>query len=501
MIRVPVDDEDVRDVSLLLRSHAPLLFIAEEEGARVHSLLTLAAESTGLPLYEWRAHRGLSKMGTEASAVYKTESPSAALAHLAAANAEAIFYLRDFARSLEEPEVASRLVELHDLFHEHRGAIVLSGTPGDLPERLASLFTCLRLRTPNPLAYHAYLSQVLGELRKTQPVSVHLTSGEVSELIEQLRGMPFFEVRKLLTQAIVDDGRLDASDLKLVRQHKKSVIERSGLLEFIPAEAGSSPIAGVARLKGWLEKRRVAFTAPAQAKSLGLPMPRGLLLVGVQGCGKSLSARATSSIFQLPLLRLDPAMLFRKYFGESEQNFKKALAIAEDVSPCILWIDEIEKAFSGSGEQDGGTSRRILGSFLTWLAEKEELVFVIATANDISGLPPELLRKGRFDEIFFVDLPSLDVRRDIFALHLAQRRQDPEVFDLECLAEATSGFSGAEIEQVVLSGLYAALTDSSALTTSHLLAEVAATQPLSVTMSEKVEELREWARARTVAVD
>lgn len=501
MIRVPVDDDDVRDLSLLLRSHSPLLFIAEEEEARVHSLLELASERTGLPLFEWRAHRGLSRLGAEATAVYKTESPGAVLAHIASANSESVFYLRDFSRCLDESEVASRLVELHDLLHEHRGALVLSGSPRDLPDRLGSLFTCVRLRTPSPLAYHAYLSQVLAELRKTQPVGVHLTSSEVSELIEQLRGMPFFEIRKLLTRAIVDDGRLDASDLALVREHKKSVIERSGLLEFIPVDTGSAPVAGLSRLRAWLERRRVAFTAPAQAKSLGLPMPKGLLLVGVQGCGKSLSARATSSIFRLPLLRLDPAMLFRKYFGESEQNFRKALEIAEDVSPCILWIDEIEKAFSGGGEQDGGTSRRILGSFLTWLSEKEELVFVIATANDITGLPPELLRKGRFDEIFFVDLPTHDVRRDIFALHLAQRKQDPAGFDLDRLAAATEGFSGAEIEQVVLSGLYAALTDALTLTTAHLLDEVAATQPLSVTMSEKVEELREWARARTVAVD
>jgi hypothetical protein len=474
MIRVPIDGDDIRDFSLLIKSHAPLLFVCEEEAARVFSLLESVAEGLAMPLYEWRAHKGLVKV-TGDGPVYKTESPAQALAHLAAANAETIVYFHEFAKILEEREISSRLLELHDLLMEHRGAIVMSGSPSELPEKLANLFTCVRLRAPSDLAYHSYLTQVLTELRKTRAISVRLNSEEVSELIEQLKGLPFFEIRKLLTQAVMEDGKLDAEDLKLASKHKKNVIERSGLLEFIPVELGSSPLAGLSKLKSWLERRRVAFTSPAKAQALGLPAPKGILLVGVQGCGKSLSARATSSIFGLPLLRLAPSTLFRKYFGESEQNMRRALDVAESVAPCILWIDEIEKAFSQGGDQDGGTSRRILGSFLTWLAEKERLVFVVATANDITGLPPEL--------------------------HLAQRRQDPAAFDVGLLAELSEGFSGAEIEQAIVSSLFAAVTDARALDTALIAHELRGTKPLSVTMRERVEALRTWAVGRTVSVD
>lgn len=260
-------------------------------------------------------------------------------------------------------------------------------------------------------------------------------------------------------------------------------------------------MAGLTRFKAWTEKRRLAFTEPARAKSAGLPAPRGLLLTGVQGCGKSLSAKALSATFRLPLVRFDPSNLYRKYVGESEQNFKRALQTAEQVAPCILWIDEIEKAFGGQGDNDGGTSRRIFGSFLTWMQEKKETVFVFATANDISGLPPELLRKGRFDEIFFVDLPSLEVRCHIFALHIARRQKDPAAFDLDALAQRSEGFSGAEIEQVVLSGLYSAFSLEQELSTEILLREIEGTQPLSVTLREKVQALRQWASSRAVPVD
>ncbi len=504
MIAPPIEPDDVRDVSRLLRAHCPLLFVIEPEAARVGALLAKVGAELGMPLFEWRLHRGLARLPAvagDSATVYKTDTAAQALAFVASANAESIVYLRDFSRTLDDPEIASRIDELHELLTEHRGAVVLSGIAGDLPEKMSNLFTCVRLRAPSVESVRVYVAELLADIRKTRPVTVALDPAGVAELLGQLRGLPFSEVRQLIAEAVVDDGRLDRDDLAVIARQKKGVIERSGLLEYIPVDDGPVALAGLANLRAWLDKRRVAFTEPSRAARLGLPVPRGLLLVGVQGCGKSLSARATAASFQLPLVRLDPSSLYRKYFGESERNFRRALAVAESVAPCILWIDEIEKAFSTGGDEEGGTSRRVLGHFLTWLAEKRELVFVLATANDVTSLPPELLRKGRFDELFFVDLPTLSTRREIFSLHLARHRQKPADFDLDALAANAEGFSGAEIEQAVLSALYAAVSEPAPLSTAHLATELCSTQPLSVTMRERVEALREWAQGRTVPVE
>lgn len=499
---LPVHDADVHDLGLLVKAHHPLVFIDGYDQGAIVSLLGAVARSQNLPLFVWTAHDGLVRQGGPGDgAIYKTEKPAACLAHLKSADQEAIVFLSGFESYLGEPDIQSRLVELHDRFLKQRATICLAGDPTKLPAALAGLFTVLHPRTPTREAYHAYVGDVLADVKRRMPVTIDLTPRDVSELIEHLYGLPFHEVRKIITQAVVQDGRLDQGDLSAVLDAKRRIIERLGTLEFIPVVAGSAQLAGLSKLKSWLEKRRMAFVEPAQARSLGLPAPRGLLLTGVQGCGKSLAARSVSAAFGLPLLRMDPGSLYRKYFGESEANMRTALRTAEGVAPCILWIDEIEKAFGRGGDSDGGTAHRILGSFLTWLQEKSETVFVMATANDISDLPPELLRKGRFDEIFFVDLPSHEVREHIFALHLAARRLDPSKFDLEALSAGALGFSGAEIEQAVVSGLYSGLSLNRPLDTELLLREIEATQPLSVTMAEKVEALRAWARERAVFVD
>ena len=501
MTSLPVHDADIHDLGLLVRAHRSLIFMDGYDRGAITSLLAAVARAQDVPFFVWTAHEGLVRQGAADGGVYKTDKPSACLAHLKSADLEAVTFLSGFESYLTEPDIESRLIELHDRFLRHRGVIVLSGDPSRLPAPLAELFTVMHLRTPPREAYHAFVAEVLEEVKGRMPVTVELTPRDVSELIEHLYGMPFHEVRKIITQALVEDGRLDQGDLATVLDAKRRIIERLGTLEFIPVATGAAQLAGLSKLKAWLEKRRAAFVEPTRARALGLPPPRGLLLTGVQGCGKSLAARSVSAAFGLPLLRMDPGSLYRKYFGESEANMRTALRTAERVSPCILWIDEIEKAFGRGGDSDGGTAHRILGSFLTWLQEKDETVFVMATANDISELPPELLRKGRFDEIFFVDLPSHEVRANIFALHLATRRQDPSTFDIEALASATHGFSGAEIEQAIVSGLYSGLAESRTLDTEILLREVEGTQPLSVTMAEKVEALRNWARDRAVFVD
>jgi len=273
-------------------------------------------------------------------------------------------------------------------------------------------------------------------------------------------------------------------------------VREGGLLEFYPPEDNTFELGGFDRLKAWLERARVGFTS--EARALGLPAPRGILIVGVQGCGKSLAAKAIAHAWKQPLLRLDAARLYDKFIGESEKNLRKALDFAEAIAPSILWIDEIEKGFAAGGEADAGLSQRILGSFLTWLQEREASVFVAATANDVMALPPELLRKGRFDEIFFVDLPEAAEREAIFRIHLLLRRQDPATFDLGALTAASEGFSGAEIEQAITAGLYRALHDRQRLTTAMLCEEMRGTQPLSVSRREDVERLREMARGRFV---
>lgn len=498
---LPLADEDIKQLELLVRSHHPLICIESDEDAVVRGLLGAVARRLHMPYLVWTAHAGLCREGEGEGSIYKTESPGQCLAHLRGADSETIAYLPGFQVHLTAVDIQSRILELHQRLMKHRGAIVLRAVAADLPKEVSRLFTTIVLRPPSVESYHRYVNDVLAELKQRMQLEIRLTSGDVAELIAHLRGMPFYEVRKIITQAVVEDGRLDRGDLTAVLEAKRRVIQRSGTLEYISVSEGAAQIAGLSRLKIWLERRRICFLDPARAASLGLEPPRGVLLLGMQGCGKSLSARAISSMFRLPLLRLDPGSLYRKYFGESEANMRRALATAEAVAPCVLWLDEIEKALGQGGDSDGGTAQRVLGSFLTWMSEKKAPVFVLATSNDISQLPPELLRKGRFDEIFFVDLPSHEVRTHIFALHLASRRQDPSLFSLDELAQLTFGFSGAEIEQLVVSGLFAALSRDRPLDDDILRDEIEQTVPLSETMAEKLDALRAWAQSRAVPVD
>jgi SpoVK/Ycf46/Vps4 family AAA+-type ATPase len=313
-----------------------------------------------------------------------------------------------------------------------------------------------------------------------------------------LRGLTLLEAEKVLTRAMVEDGVLSGDDIVHVLDAKKRLVEQEGVLEYYPVEESMADVAGMAGLKEWLRKRSGILTDPERARAFGLSFPRGLLLIGVPGCGKSLCARTVAAEWKLPLLRMDTAGLYNKFVGETESNFRRAMRTAEIVAPCVLFIDELEKAFASGGTDDGGLSMRVLGTFLTWLQERKAPVFVVATANDVSKLPPEFLRKGRFDETFFVDLPDAEARAEILAIHLRRRHQDPADFDLQVVVTATRGFSGAEIEQVIVSALYAAFAADAPLTTPQLLREAAVTRPLAVMMAEKISALREWAEGRTV---
>jgi len=305
------------------------------------------------------------------------------------------------------------------------------------------------------------------------------------------------EAENVFAKTLIKRGGLGAEHLDVIISEKEQIVRKSGLLEYYHSTERFDDVGGLDLLKDWLRKRQMAFTE--RAREYGLPTPKGVLLIGVQGCGKSLTAKAVASLWKVPLLRLDMSRIFSSLVGASEENLRNALRVAESVSPCILWVDELEKSFAGaqsSALSDAGTTARVLGYFLTWLQEKTAPCFVIATANSIEQLPPELLRKGRLDEIFFVDLPSKRERMEIFAIHLRKRKRDPSLFDLEALAEASQGFSGAEIEQAVISALYDAFSEGRDITTDDILKAIRETVPLSVTMKEQIDALREWASGR-----
>jgi len=369
-----------------------------------------------------------------------------------------------------------------------------------LPATLRAQAATVQLSPPDAGDYQALLQRIVRDLAQKQQVSVQLTQQDLNRLLENLRGLTLLEAEKVLTRAIVENGCLSRQGIAAVIAAKKTIIEREGLLEYYPTEENLGDIAGLAGLKAWLAKRREILANPAQAAAFGLSFPRGILLLGVQGCGKSLCAKAVAKEWELPLVKLDPSKLYNKYIGESERNFQRAIKLSEQMAPVVLWIDEIEKAFAqSSGDDDGGVSQRILGTLLGWLQDHKGDVFVVATANNIARLPPEFIRKGRFDEIFFVDLPRPEERRAIFEIHLRKRGHDPKAFDLAALTAASEGFSGAEIEQAVVSGLYTAFSAKAALDTTLLSRELSLTVPLSRTMGEQVAALREWARTRTVS--
>lgn len=494
---VPPSADQLRELEILIRAHHPLLLVETVEEERLHGLLEHAAEHTGLPLFSWTQIEGLCRELPDPGRTPETGPPQKALAFVDRSNLEAIFHMRGLGPYLHEPAVIAQLKSIHRKYFGHRGALVVSGTGLDVPPALEPLFTPMNLYAPSPEAYHTFVRAVLRDLANRLHVEVRLSSVDVSQLLAALHGLTFFEVQKIITQAVVEDGVLGREDIAGVLRAKRQIIERSGVLEYFPHDHAMEDVAGLRHLKDWLRKRHSAFENPRRAKEYGLSPPKGLLLIGVQGCGKSLCAKAVAAEWKLPLIRLDPSNLYNRYVGESEKNLKRAIKLAEQMAPVVLWIDEIEKALSQE-DAEGGPAQRIFGTFLAWLQDKKENVFVIATANDLSKLPPELMRKGRFDEIFFVDLPGDEARRRILEIHLRKRKRDPSKFDIPMLSERTKGFSGAEIEQAVVSALYTAFSRQEDLTTSALLEEIALTKPLSVTMAERIDSLRDWAKDRAV---
>ena len=488
--------DDAHDLELLLRSQVPLIIAETAEERRLVELFQRRSPLLGRPLFQWSVAEGLRRIDYDAPPQRHAADPGDALRQILATSAAGIYLLADFHPYLGDP-VHVRLLKEIALRHPDLGhTLVMVSHELDLPAELRPFTARFELALPGRDRLAALVEEIATDWARGSGRRVRTDRQTLDRLVQNLLGLTLADARRLVKGAIHDDGAITESDLPGVMEAKFRLLERSGALSFEYETARFSEVGGLRRLREWLDLRRPAFAGEAPE----LDPPRGILLVGVQGAGKSLAAKATAGLLGVPLLRLDVGSLYDKFYGESERNLRAAMATAEVVAPCVLWIDEIEKALAGSGDDDG-LSRRMLGSLLTWMAERRAPVFLVATANAIERLPPELMRKGRMDEIFFVDLPAADVRGEIFRIHLGKRGVEAADLDLGAAVAATAGFSGAEIEQAVVSALYRARGEGAPLDAPHLLAEIEATRPLSVVMAERIDALRRWAAGRTVAAD
>ena len=491
-------DHTVHELKTLVQSYHSLIAIETVEEERVRSLLIAVANELHLPFYEWSVGNLLQRL--RGTTIEGTQEALGAMQHITHIENDAVYFLKDLAPHLNGPAPIRAFRELVEKLNATRSAIVITGDPIELPREIESLAIRFDLQLPDAEELRELVRSVIETMSARQRVRVDLSRDDAQRLIRTLTGLTLTQARQVIAQAIVNDGQLTASDIDEVIRAKGDLIDRGGILEFFPPEGNRFELGGFGRLKDWLDRARLGFSREAAA--MNLDPPKGILIVGVQGCGKSLAAKFVARQWQLPLLKLDAGRLYDKYVGETEKRFRKATAMAEAMAPVVLWIDEIEKSFAqgGSEDADGGVSRRVFASFLNWLQEKRREVFVVGAANDLMGVPPELLRKGRFDEIFFVDLPTAAERRTIFQIHLGLRKQDPSRFDLAALADATEGFSGAEIEQVVVAAIYVALQKRGSLSTQSLIESVRNTVPLSVSRREDVERIRQVAAGRFVPV-
>jgi SpoVK/Ycf46/Vps4 family AAA+-type ATPase len=490
-------------IEQLVRARYPILAIPSWEEERVEGMLDAIAKRRSKKLLLWTVTRGLHPFGTPlqsrkgVAAARPAPDPLEALGEVIAAVDPTIFLFKDLHPWLGQPEVVRKLRDVAAHLRTSYSTLVLVSPHFRIPAELEKDVAIVDFPLPGRKELAKLLTDTVREVNETTEVKIDPTAVAVEPILAASLGLTLKEAENVFARSLVMGGRFTEEDIPAILDEKRQIIRRSGTLEFFPTEENFGSIGGLAPLKDWLARRRLAFTE--KARQWGLPYPKGVLLVGVQGCGKSLSAKAVSGLWRLPLLRFDVGAVFSSAVGSSEENMRNAIRAAEGVAPAILWVDEIEKAFAGvqsSAFSDGGTTARVFGSFLTWLSEKSSPVFVIATANAIRQLPPELLRKGRLDEIFFVDLPATVERKEIFAIHLLRRGQKVESFDLDRLARVSAGFSGAEIEEAIVAALFEACEKNIPLATAGIETAVGETVPLSRTMEEEIGELRSWASGR-----
>lgn len=494
-------DDLERLVRLIRGRHACVSILTREEEEALE-LVRRSAVETQRQLWVWSHSRGLyDGLLAGSEAVTGSEHPAAALTYLLGMKLPGIMVLVDLAAHLKDSKTLRILRDLITAQAKAGGTLVLVEASDAFPDCIREVATEFTLSLPDEKQLEAILRATVREVNKAHPVEATLTTAQLAMVIRNLSGLTARQARRVIRDVVLDDRRLDAHDINRILAEKRRLFQGTGLLEYVEAPVDLNEIGGLGGLKRWLAQRQQAMSP--EAAEFGLPAPRGVLMLGVQGAGKSLSAKAVATAWGRPLMRLDPGVLFDRYIGQSEARLRDTLRQAEAMAPIILWIDEIEKGFASAASQstDGGLSKRMFGTLLTWMQEREAPVFTVATANDIEALPPELLRKGRFDEVFFVDLPGEAARAHIFAIHLRKRGRDPQRFDLPRLAEASEGYSGAEIEQAVIAALHEAFPARAELTTARLLAALQSSPPLSVTMAERVAGLRQWAQGRCVPAE
>ena len=491
------------DLKVILRSRTPIIIIETRDEARILEMLqSITIGGFGdsyMPLFRWTFTDGLQRIDIALEPQPLNSEPGEVLKHIRAVSKPGIYVLLDFHPFLEDPLHVRLIKDICIRYRDIPRQIVLISHNVKLPSELESFSARFDMALPTEDERRKIIQRVANDWTTENPGSrVQADSKAYEMLIRNLAGLTYHDTEQLARNAIYIDGAITKSDLPGVMQAKYELLNRGGALQFEYDTARFSDVGGLKRLKQWLSQRRSVFRG--DDSSAHLDAPKGILLLGIQGCGKSLAAKATAGIFGVPLLRLDFGAIYDKYHGETERKLRESLKTADVMSPCVLWIDEIEKGIAGRGGETG-TTQRVLGTFLTWMAEKKSHVFVVATANDISALPPELVRKGRFDEIFFVDLPDKKIREEILSIHLGRREQRLDDFDVQSLADAMQGFSGAEIEQAVVAAFYAAHAQQETLSTDHILNEVEQTRPLSVVMKARIHALRTWADRRTVPCD
>jgi len=538
-------------LKILINSSTPIVVMETVEELRAVRMVRIACTDLNLATFEWTIASGLARSGTSApdarvadlrfddalppggydairhsdseqnsKAIYNSQDPAQMLGNLEAVSLEATFILKDFHRHLEDAIVVRKLRDVGQKFSANRRTVVITGPHVVVPPELAGLVEFFDLPLPDRQRLRQIVDETLFRIGKNHTLQRKLDAAGLDTLAGGLLGLTEEEAERAISQAVVARYAVSAECLTDVLQAKKALLKRSEMLEFVDANNDMASVGGLENLKGWLAQRKNSWDA--KALQFGLDPPKGVIILGVQGCGKSLCARAIAGEWGIPLVKFDTAAIYDKFIGETEKRIQKVFKVAEGLAPCVLWIDELEKIFAGSGADsasaDAGVSSRLLASFLSWMQDRKTPVFVAATCNKVTVLPPELIRKGRFDELFFVDLPSAAERKQIFSIQLTKRKRNPRDYDLDRIARAAKGFSGAEIESAVQTALYAAFSRDGArpvsamgredlsqkdltnkdLNNEDLLAALSSTVPLSVTRAEEIAELRAWAKNRAV---
>jgi hypothetical protein len=514
--------ESIReDLKVYVRARYPVLWLVTGEEERARRMLAKIAVDLQKKIYHWTVSQGFEggepsrgdsieiaspappafaspvDFGDSSARTPTAKTPAGALDFVINSSERALFVLHDFHAFLEEPAVVRRLRDLIVNLKKSFKTLFIVSSVLKIPDEIERDVTVVDLPLPDERELAALLRGFLDSVKSDGRIAVAADQDLFERVSRAALGLTESQATNVFARAAVNDRKFGPDDLPLILAEKKQVLRKTGILEFFEHTESLQSVGGLDSLKKWLLSRKDAFSE--RARAYGLPQPKGLLMLGVQGCGKSLAAKAIAAAWKLPLLRLDVGALFSSYIGASEANMRKAILSAEGLAPVVLWLDEIEKGFAGmkgGGNADAGASMRVFSTFLTWMQEKTKPVFVIATANRIADLPPELLRKGRFDEIFFVDLPTAPEREAIFRIHIGKRKRDAAKYDVKALAGAAEGFNGAEVEEAVVSAMYRAFSEGREVGSPDVLAAVKETVPLSATMAEEIAALRQWAKGR-----